>query len=549
MVQTGNFLSPKYFGENRFQKPILYYWMIVLSYKVFGANWAGARFVAVFFAALSVCLTWLIAKRLFDRRVANLSAVVIMTVPLFFRHAKNAVPDMVLNFFIVLAVYFGIRFMQSVTNAFPGSTEKNIQRSKYSILFFASCAMGFMIKGFAALLFPFLTVILYSVITRNLTILSNMRFGRGFVIMLLIICPWFLYMIKLHGQDYLSYMWINETKNRLITNSSGNVFLKVAANFFDHILFYLNVIGSYFAPWCIFLIGSIPLAFMKIRSGDKAKEGLRLMLIWFFSVFVFFSTMYFSISHYMLVLSTPFAILVSYFLLESFDPRLFVGRAIIFVRKYFSVLVFTASIFAYIFLFVFMAGGDKWWLGVFLCVYLILARVMLRSTNTITAPMILGVFLLFVFAQSTLLDKAGVTTHTALQKFAYTINQEIRAKKTGLVVIGVGSHDIHEKEFQVYFDQRVEKAAGSEEEETRAKLSKLFSTDKELFCLITEKDFQHFLKGSFPGLIEIVQEDFIVRKRFNIDAGFFSALFTLDQEKVHHYLKEKLVLVRKKPNA
>jgi 4-amino-4-deoxy-L-arabinose transferase-like glycosyltransferase len=548
MISTGNYFSPKYFGEDRFQKPILYYWLIVVSYMLFGVNWFAARFVAVVFAGLSVCLTWLLCKRLFNRRVADLSVVVLMTIPLFFRHAKNAVPDMVLNFFIVLAVYYGVRVIQATAEGFSQQPEATAS-SKDSLLYFVACAIGFMIKGFAALLIPLLTIILYSLTTRNIKILYRLRLVRGLLIMCAIIGPWFLYMLKIHGQEYLSYMLVDETKNRLMTDSSGNVLLKVAANFFDHIIFYLGIIGSYFAPWYVFLIGGIPLAFKNIRSDHRTREGLRLMLIWFFVVLMLFSMMYFSINHYMLVLSTPFAVLVSYFLLENFDQKFFLGRALRFLRKYISIFIFTIGVIAFGFLFVFMAGAGKGWLAILLLAYFVFLQKMLLSEKPVTAPSILGIFLLFVFAQSTLLDKAGITTHAALQKFARTIHREIQAGMVKNPVIGVGSHDIHEKEFQVYFDQRVEKAADSVVDETRTKLSRLFSTEKELYCLITEKDFHQFLEGSFSGTIEIIQEDYIVRKRFHIDSGFFLALFKLDQKTVQDYMMEKLVLVRKKSNV
>ena len=104
MLRGHNFLSPTYFGENRFQKPILFYWLVMLSYQIFGLNWFGARIVAVIFASLSVSLTWSLARIFFKWRVALLSCLILMTFPLFLRHAKNVVPDMPLNFFIVLAL-------------------------------------------------------------------------------------------------------------------------------------------------------------------------------------------------------------------------------------------------------------------------------------------------------------------------------------------------------------------------------------------------------------------------------------------------------------
>jgi len=545
MLYTGNILSPTYFGEDRFQKPILYYWLVLFSYKIFGVSWFGARFVAVFFAALSVCLTWLIGKMLFDRRVATLSAIILMTVPLFFRHAKNVVPDMVLNCFIVGALYCALCFMKRSFGIFGGELRKDSAATKYSILFFICCALGFMVKGFIALIVPFLTVIFFSLLHRNKKILSAMRFGRGLLIVLLIVCPWFLYMIATHGQSYLNFMLIDETKNRLISEGSGNIVLKVAVTFLDHCLFYLNVIGSYFAPWSVFLIGAIPLAFLRIRSKGSKSQGLSFLLLWFFVVFCFFSLIYFSINHYMLVLTTPFALLVSYFFLENIDRNRLGGKIIYFARKYFPVIIFTVSSLAFSFLFVFLAGAPKEWLFVFLLVYIVTIVGVRKSSNTLIAPLSLGILILVVFAQSSLLAKAGVTSHATLQKFSVTIHQSIAKAAPNKIIIGIGSHDIHEKEFQVYFEQKVIKAAGSGIKETDERLTKLFATDDQVYCLMIEKDFDRFLKGMPRGTFEVIQEDYIFRRRMYIDKAFFVALLKLDQTTIHHYLKEKIILIRK----
>ena len=548
MLAAGNFLSPTYFGENRFQKPILYYWLVLFSYKVFGVNWFAARFVAAVFAGLTVCVTWLIGKSLFDRRVATLSAVILMTVPMFFRHAKNAVPDMPLNFFIVWAVYCAVRFMRVSSGAVGASKEEAVP-AKWNILFFVSCALGFMIKGFAALIIPIVTVVVFCLWARKPKMTAEMRFGRGLWIMLLIMLPWFFYMIRAHGQAYLDYMLIDETKNRLIDGGGGSLVLKVMATFFDHCVFYLSVIGSYFAPWSIFLIGAVPLALVRLKRSRAWNEGSRLALVWFFVVFFFFSTLYFSINHYMLVLTTPFALLLGCFFLEGLNDENVVGRIALFLRRYVAVFILTVSCLAFGFLSVFLAGGSKWWLVILAAAYVGMVTGIRKSRSPMAAPLVLGAFLLFVFAQSSLLDKAGVTTHATLQKFAVTLNGEFEAGTAGQAVIGVGSHDIHEKEFQAYFDQKVLKAAGSEDDETRAKLKRLFATDKKVYCLITENDFNRFLKGSFPVPLEIVKEDLIFRRRMRIDRGFFAALLTLDRMKVRDYLKEKIVLVRKGPHA
>src|SRR5262245_23956150 len=77
MLEKRDFLSPTFFGENRFEKPILFYWLILLSYKIFGVTWTAARAVSVFFAFLSVLFTWLISREFFSGRVSFLSGILL----------------------------------------------------------------------------------------------------------------------------------------------------------------------------------------------------------------------------------------------------------------------------------------------------------------------------------------------------------------------------------------------------------------------------------------------------------------------------------------
>jgi len=527
MVTTGNIWSPTYFGEDRFQKPILYYWLILISYKIFGINWFGARFVAVIFAALTVCLTWLIAREFFSHKTADLSAIILMTIPLFFRHAKNAVPDMALNFFIVLAVYYFIKFLNHSSSAVP---------------FFIACALGFMIKGFAAWIVPIGTVVAYAFFIRKPKLLAEMRFGRGVLIMLLIVLPWFLFMIKTHGSAYLDYMLVNETKARLIGEAQGgNFMIEKGRMFLSHIGFYIKNIFSYFAPWSLFIFWAIPFAIRQKTKNKNKKEGLDLFLIWFGVVFLFFSIMHFVINHYMLVLSTPFAILVSYFLLKEIKREGVWRKTIIFLRQYSIVFIFGIGCLVLSFILVFLNKASPWWLGVFAWGYGVFIWVCYQSKKLMTAPLLLGLFIMFTCSQSVLLNEAGLTVHPIMQRFAQTIYQE----KSKDFIIGVGSHDIHEKEFQVYFDQRIEKAATSVDQETRQRLEKLFQKDKKVYCLLTEVDYKKYLQFSIIPSLQVIQEDYMMRRRMAIDRDFFVALLKLDQKVVYDYLMEKVLLVRK----
>jgi hypothetical protein len=241
--------------------------------------------------------------------------------------------------------------------------------------------------------------------------------------------------------------------------------------------------------------------------------------------------------------------LVAYFLAAAVNQASPIGRLAVFFRKYMQVFAFAVGSVMFIFLFVFLAGGAKIWIAVFGTAFIVLAGMMVRTSNPITVSMILAGFLLFVFAQSSLMEKAGVTTHATLQGFAAAVQEEIASGAPGTAVIGVGSHDIHEKEFQAYFDQKVVKAAGSEPEQTRSMLMDLFRADGKVYCLITEKDYNDILKDAGFRAVEVIGEDYMFRRRIKIDRSFFTAIVRMDRETVRDYLKEKVLLVRRLPHA
>ena len=533
MIQNHDFLSPTYFGENRFEKPILIYWLILLSYKIFGINWFAARFPAVIFAALTVCLTWKMARVLFNQRIATLSALILMTIPLFFRHAKNAVPGMPLTFFILLALYSLLRIIRA--EELPPD-QKQRQQNKDSLLFFIACALGFMIKGYTAIIVPWGTLFIYAIWSKTPGLLKTIRFGRGILVFLFITSPWFIYMILRHGHVYLDHIFIVETKDRLVGGGAGFPLIVWISRFIDHSAFYIQNMFSYFSPWPVFFFLGIPL----LVKQSSVNSSLKFLLSWFGLAFFFFSSIYFSINHYLMALVVPFAILVSYIFLAEEQTE--VIRKL---QKFLIIVIFTIGFLGFNLFLVLFIGISKIWLGMALIVYVILLRIFLVSKTPLTAPVLLSVFILSVSYHSGLLGKAGLISITTLQRFAKTINSD----PTHDYLIGVGSHDIHGKEFQVYFDQKIQKIGKSEDHRTRLRLRRFFENNKRLYCLILDKDLKKFFRKPPDKSFKVIQEDFIVRRRVPVDKNFFIALIKLDQPAIRRYLMEKIVLIRRDPHA
>ena len=58
MVQSGNWLSPQIYHQFWYDKPIMIYWLIAISYTIFGFGEFAARFPSAFFSALTVAFLY-----------------------------------------------------------------------------------------------------------------------------------------------------------------------------------------------------------------------------------------------------------------------------------------------------------------------------------------------------------------------------------------------------------------------------------------------------------------------------------------------------------
>src|SRR3990167_11181621 len=59
MIKTEDYLIPRYNGQLRFQKPVLYYWIVAATYNIFGESERAARFTSTFFAALTLLIIFI----------------------------------------------------------------------------------------------------------------------------------------------------------------------------------------------------------------------------------------------------------------------------------------------------------------------------------------------------------------------------------------------------------------------------------------------------------------------------------------------------------
>ena len=104
MMQSGDYLTPRYAdGTARFRKPLLTYWVLCASYKVFGINVFASRFPFLLAGCGVVWLTWRLGRTLFGQSNV-LSALVLAANVQTMTIATRSTPDILLCLFVTASL-------------------------------------------------------------------------------------------------------------------------------------------------------------------------------------------------------------------------------------------------------------------------------------------------------------------------------------------------------------------------------------------------------------------------------------------------------------
>lgn len=296
MVQSGDWITPTYNGENRYDKPILFYWMMAVSYKIFGINEFSARFPSAITAFLLVLSLFLFLRHLQNEKIAMYASISLTLSIYFLIYSHAAVTDMALTLFISLSL---MSFYLSVT--VKGLTEKI---NWYTYGFYLFSALAFLTKGLIGIVFPFGVAIFYLLSTEGLKGIRRAFSLRGGILFLIVSMPWYGAQFLINGQEFVRQFFIKHHFARYTGVISGHK---------GPIYYYIPALILGLLPWIAFLPGGIRNVFRNDNSELKS-QGSKLPLfafIWFAFIFVFFSLSTTKLPNYILPAIPAVSILIS----------------------------------------------------------------------------------------------------------------------------------------------------------------------------------------------------------------------------------------------
>jgi len=250
MFASRDFVTPTFNGELRVAKPVFVYWLMTVSYHVFGVNEFAARAPSAFFGVALIVMHYWFLSHLRGPTVGLVGALMLLLNVEILALGRMAITDSVLIFFTTLSLY----------SFWLGLHEQGAGR--YWIWgFYAGMAFATLTKGPVGFAVPLMTALLYLLATRQWRVFWHRGAPlAGTLLFLILAGPWYIAMLVIHGDAYSSQAKVH-TVGRFLAPMEGH-----GGGWW----FYFPVLLLGFYPWSALL----PAAFYRAYATWRESPGL-----------------------------------------------------------------------------------------------------------------------------------------------------------------------------------------------------------------------------------------------------------------------------------
>jgi 4-amino-4-deoxy-L-arabinose transferase-like glycosyltransferase len=305
MLERSDWTTPTLLGKPWLEKPVLYYWEAMLSFRTFGVSDWAARLPAAFDAAILIAAAYFFLRRFRNGSELDGALILASSVGVVgFAHA--AATDMPLSACFAIALLSWYAWYESGHRGYLNA-------------FYIFLALGTLAKGPVAPALAAVIIFLFVAVKREWSVILRTLWIPGIVLYPAVALPWYL-AVQLRNPQFFRVFILEHNLARFSTGVYHHP---------QPFWFFLPVFLLAMMPWTFLLVLAVAEHARMIWSEGKeafsnAEDSWSLfLLIWMFVPILFFSASQSKLPGYILPAVPAGALLVAEYLASRRGVRVF----------------------------------------------------------------------------------------------------------------------------------------------------------------------------------------------------------------------------------
>ena len=302
MLVSGDYVTPRYFGEPWLEKPSLYYWLTATAYFLLGINEFSARLTSALAATLGVLCVYLLGRWRSQPREGLIASLILATSLLYFSLARAASMDMLFCSALTVA-WTSLYFAIFGKNRLWTDLSKNQTSWGLLALFYIFLGVAVLAKGPVGLILPVGSLVILLGFTGKIHLLSKLRPFTGLLLVLVVTLPWYWLCYQANGWVFIEEFLLQHNLERFFTDRYQHS---------QPFWFFLVVVLIGFYPWSFQIFPAVWRLFRARNSWQSESVGENLYLwLWFLTPMVFFSLSHSKLPGYLLPAAPAITLIIA----------------------------------------------------------------------------------------------------------------------------------------------------------------------------------------------------------------------------------------------